>query len=208
MKNLISTILFCVLSTGVFSQTLTNTNWELSFPDGTSNGFVNFSSDTLYRSTDGINFSPLSVFQENIDSFIINDIDPSFTSCGTPGSYTFVITNDTLDFTLISDTCTVRINSIANSTWIRNLSTKIEDVETAASLIKVYPNPTSGTFFIESTINNRNSPFIIFNKLGQQVLSGQLTNEIHLINTDEIPKGLYYIQIGEEKKQTKMIIKQ
>lgn len=207
MKNLTFTILFCTLSTGVFSQTLNNTNWELFFPDG-SNAFVNFSSDTLYRSIDGIDFTPLSIFQENMDSFIINAIDPVATTCGTQGNYTFVITNDTLDFTLVSDTCTIRRNNFINAIWVKIISTEIEDVETTASLIKVYPNPTSSTLFIESAINNRNSPFIIFNQLGQQVLSGQLINEIHSINTNEIPTGLYYIQIGKEKKETIMIIKQ
>jgi len=208
MKNLIFTIILSAFSTGVFSQTLTNTNWELFFPDGTGNGFVNFSSDTLYRSSDGIDFSPFSIFQESMDSFIINDIDPSFTSCWTPGNYTFVITNDTLDFTLISDTCTVRINSIDNSVWVNILSTDIEDVGTPASLIKVYPNPAKNTLSIEAAINNRNSPFFIFNQLGQQVLSGQLMNEISIIDIKKIPPGLYYIQIGIEEKQTIMIMKQ
>ena len=207
MKNLIFTILLCGFSSGAFTQTLTNTSWELFFPDGT-NAFVNFSSDTLFRSSDGIDFSPLSIFQESIDTFVINDIDPLFTSCGTQGNYTFVITNDTLDFNLVSDTCTIRRNNFIDGIWVKILSTGSEDVETEASLIRVYPNPTRDIFFIESTVNNRNSPFIIFNQLGQQVLSGQLTNEIHLINTYEMPKGLYYIQIGEEKKQTKMLIKQ
>lgn len=207
MKNLIFTIVLSAFSTGIFSQTLTSTNWELFFPDGTSNGFVNFSSDTLYRSNDGIDFTPLSIFQENMDSFIINDIDPMFTSCGTPGNYTFVITNDTLDFTLVNDTCTVRINSIGNSVWVRTSSTNVEDLRTTASLIKVYPNPTSSNLYIESTMDNRNSPFIIFNQLGQQVLSGQLTTEVHSININEIPTGLYYIQIGKEKRQTIRIMK-
>lgn len=207
MKNLIFTIFLCVLSTGVFSQSLTNTSWELFFPDSTK-GYVNFGTDTLSRSSDSIAFTALSIFQENMDSLIINDIFPDTTTCGTSGKYTFVITNDTLDFTLVSDTCSIRRFNFIGGIWVKILATEIEDIETEPSLIKVYPNPVKNTLFIESAINYRNSPFTISNHLGQQILSGQLTNEVHSISTSEIPTGLYYIQIGKEKRQAIMIIKQ
>lgn len=206
MKNLIIIILLSTISSGVFSQTLTGTSWELFFSDGTT-AFVNFSSDTLYRSNDGVTFVPLSLFQENADSFVINDIDTMFTTCRLSGNYTFIITNDTLDFTLVSDTCTIRRGNFIDGVWVRSSSTGVEDVESELSSVRVYPNPTSNILFIESIIDIQNASFIIFNQQGQQILSGQLTSEINRINVEDIPKGLYYIQIGEEKRQPIMIIK-
>lgn len=206
MKNLIITILLCSLSSGIFSQSLDDTQWKVQSPGGAFTIYVNFSMDTVRRSNDGIIFSPVGTYEENIDTLTVMDIDPAL--CGTDeGIYTFDISNDTLSFSLVNDNCMDRSVIFITGIWTNNPSTtNIEALETIYS-IKAYPNPVSNILFIESDFEYQNVPYIIFNQLGQEVLSGQLTNQIHSINTNEIPTGLYYIQIGKENKETITIVK-
>jgi hypothetical protein len=73
--------------------------------------------------------------------------------------------------------------------------------------IKVYPNPSNNFITIENKSTLLNSTYLIFNSLGQQVLTGKLTHTTTTVDIKELPTGLYFLQVGDEEKQTFKVMK-
>ncbi len=74
--------------------------------------------------------------------------------------------------------------------------------------ISIHPNPTSSILNIQfEDFEQRN--FVIYNQLGQQVLS-EISNEMNVIlNVELLPKGFYVLVIQTEKGRfTKKIVKE
>lgn len=66
----------------------------------------------------------------------------------------------------------------------------------------VYPNPTSGLLVIHnSEFRIPNSSFLITTPLGQTLMSGTITSEKHQIDLSNLPKGLYFITIGNSTQK-------
>ena len=84
------------------------------------------------------------------------------------------------------------------------LSISSDNLETRASGLKVYPNPTSGAeVLLEwNTINNANNAISITNSLGKIMFkeqSSQLNGEAQLkVNVSSWSNGIYFVKIGEE----------
>jgi len=80
-------------------------------------------------------------------------------------------------------------------------------VESANEFIAVYPNPTTGSFIINSS--NKIQNIVITNIIGQGIYASEsLSNKIEL-NLSSQPKGVYFYQIkteGEKIKTGKIII--
>ena len=60
--------------------------------------------------------------------------------------------------------------------------------------IYVYPNPSDGVFTIEA-VTARGFEIELYNFLGQLLLTDSSRDEIHLIDIQEYPKGLYLLKI-------------
>ena len=59
--------------------------------------------------------------------------------------------------------------------------------------VKVYPNPTRGTLFVEA--QSLASAYRITNPMGQTVLTGQIMGETEQIDVSNLPHGMYFITI-------------
>jgi hypothetical protein len=79
-------------------------------------------------------------------------------------------------------------------------STTEDDVNPLSA--RVYPNPTSGIVFIESSNQSRLS-FSIHNSLGQVVDFGWEANQIDLTN---LPPGIYYVVFKDKRIGNKKIL--
>lgn len=70
-----------------------------------------------------------------------------------------------------------------------------------------YPNPANDFITIENTSTLLNSMYLIFNSLGQQVLTGKLIAKTTTVDITKLSTGLYFLQVGEVEKQTFKLMK-
>ena len=81
---------------------------------------------------------------------------------------------------------------------IEPLSTSIEEqIEETDEMITVYPNPSSGVFFLSNTEKYENSKIRVSDITGKIIYNKNLTSTIDLSN---YPKGIYNLQITSDKK--------
>ena len=207
MKKKITLLMLITISAlSVYSQTLLNTTWAVYDTSSTFFMYFHFGTDTLSYSSDSVSYENVSIFQIDGNNFSIIDLPSGPCPASDTGTYNFLIQNDTLKFTLISDTCESRPITISNYHWIRLLQTGIPFTNQLPT-IKIYPNPTSDLISIKSNHNTQGSTYIIFDQYGRQVLIGKLTGEITSVDIKQLPVGLYFLQIGEKNKQKLKIIK-
>ena len=76
-------------------------------------------------------------------------------------------------------------------------------IETASqSAMKIYPNPVISQLHIELS-TPETADYILYNSVGQQVMSGKVQNDA-ILNVESLSKGIYYLRI---KDMTAKIIK-
>jgi hypothetical protein len=191
MKKLITLLSFILLmgsSSRILSQSLANTAWSVY--DDFDNFFTHFhfDGDTLSYSSDSVIFTPVSTYQENGNTFTIVDVLPS-TCPGDTGYYTFYIQNDTLIFTLISDSCPTRPQAFTDYNWVR-FPTGIKTINVQLDG-RVFPNPFSEKLMIES---NEASEIILYDFVSRKLLQQKFTGDATL-NTEHLGKGIYIYEL-------------
>lgn len=76
-----------------------------------------------------------------------------------------------------------------------------EDAPSEDGTLTVYPNPTSGVLFIETqraTFLPNQTMYRITNLMGQTLQQGSITAETQQIDIASLPKGMYFISVGEQ----------
>jgi hypothetical protein len=73
------------------------------------------------------------------------------------------------------------------------------------STIKVYPNPTKGSFNIEVDANIVGSNYVIYDQIGKVVQNGIINNPSQMINVVELSKGIYNLTIDNSDIRVKLI---
>ena len=69
---------------------------------------------------------------------------------------------------------------------------------TGSGTLTVYPNPTNGIITIQhSAFRIQHSEFRITNLMGQTVLTGNINAENPQIDVSDLPKGMYFISVGD-----------
>jgi hypothetical protein len=211
MKKKITLILVIIALNNIsaFAQILTKTWAVYNSSSGALFKYFHFEDDTLSFSVNNITFTQSATYQENGNNFTIVDLGAS--ACpGVQGNYTFSIQNDTLDFTLVSDTCSsTRKTVIADFYWV-SLTTGIPSLNQSTK-INIFPNPiTNGIVHLNIEENLKHKCLIsIFNSNGATVfneyISTPSTNEINLKN---ISPGIYLIKVfdGENYYQKKLVV--
>ncbi len=204
-KTTLMTIIIAISSLCSYSQILSNTKWSVYDSSATLVTYINFNTDTLSSSPDNIFYNNFSTYQESGNNISFIDIPGGSCLVTDTGRYTFLIHNDTLKFTLVSDLCTDRTLSLCTFYWIR-LHTGIQGVNLLPAL-KIYPNPASDKILIKSNINIQGATYIISDQVGRQVLIGRLTNETTTVDINKLENGIYFLQIGEPLYHSYKLIK-
>jgi len=77
---------------------------------------------------------------------------------------------------------------------------------TGSVAFTVYPNPTNGVLFVQ-TLRATSLPaqYRITNLIGQNMLTGNISDGTQLIDIESLPAGMYFISVGE---QTLKFVKQ
>jgi len=74
---------------------------------------------------------------------------------------------------------------------------------TGSGALTVYPNPTNNILFVETrrATSLPDQMYRITNLIGQTLLTGQIMAENQQINVSSLPKGMYFITIGEATRK-------
>lgn len=91
-----------------------------------------------------------------------------------------------------------------------NFTTKADPTsiyEVYFSNLKIYPNPSSDFIHIETNNLLLNKPYKIIDKLGKEIFSGLIDNELTIIQLGTLSSGIYILQIGDYPQQTYKLLK-
>lgn len=76
------------------------------------------------------------------------------------------------------------------------------------SNVSIYPNPSSGSFYIKGNVNSKKLKVEIYSTLGNKIK--EVSTELNEFNISEVPSGVYFVRIQLESGTTliKRVIKQ
>lgn len=190
----------CETVNTVGSYTLTSN--PLGNPTFTVNEIFNF-----YK-TPAITFTlPINIACINSSSGIPLFASPPGGTFSGPG-----VTSSSFDPWLVSaGTYTIVYNYIDPATGCSAVATQTVSVVTCTGLdpmrknieLIIAPNPFNSQFAILYNGLNESTEFVLFNTLGQEILRKKLLEPRNVIETDELPPGLYIYSLISQNKQVK-----
>ncbi len=73
----------------------------------------------------------------------------------------------------------------------------------ATRTLTVYPNPANNVLFVETrrATSLQGETYCIMNPLGQTLMEGQITTEKQQIDVRNLPKGVYFITVGDATRK-------
>lgn len=83
----------------------------------------------------------------------------------------------------------------------------LQENQSIASII-IFPNPATNLITIKSSESIMDLAYAIIDQSGRQVLTGRLNDTTKAVDISQLTLGVYFFQIGEERRQTFKIIKQ
>lgn len=208
MKKLI-TLLAILIITGIasYSQNLYNTKWSVYNSSGVLQGYFHFGTDTLSYSFNNITYTNVSTFQVNGINFIIHDLTGTVCPLIDTGRYTYLIRNDSLKFTLVSDECTSRSNSLTTQYYV-SFSSGIPPLNKTINF-SFYPNPVKDILTIKASEIYSQYSFVILNINGQELLQHEIIEPKTTIDVSTLPGGVYFMKItGDGFVQVRKLIKE
>ena len=195
MKRTITILLgaFLLITVSAQAQQLNGTYWDgyIAGPPPVYNVTLGFVNDTVKVYYGGQSF-PISTYSQSGSSFAITDLDP--TQCGAnAGNYTISITNDTLKFVNVDDTCSGRLETLEGFIWVRSGIDLTEMYLNKA--VSFYPNPVADAINLEFTTELIGKNYSIANSLGQIIISDKIESVEERLDFSSIPPGMYFISI-------------
>ncbi|HLY71344.1 MAG TPA: hypothetical protein VKR53_16535 [Puia sp.] len=116
---LLPVIFFSLCAVKLNAQSLANTTWKGLFGDPINDTLtLHFQKDTFYVSNTPGDVVVRSVLKISKDTMTITDFDGQYMCPQAEGVYTYIISGDSIAFTLVSDACEGR-NGITQIKWIR-----------------------------------------------------------------------------------------
>ena len=83
------------------------------------------------------------------------------------------------------------------------ISSTIDGIGEMMTAFAVYPNPTDGALFVETRHGTSlpDQTYRITDLMGQTLLTGQITAETQQIDVAALPKGMYFITVGDTTRK-------
>lgn len=203
MKKLILLLLLWNLN-GANAQNLQNSIWLGTNPPS-PNLWFKYEVDTLFYSFSGNgNYTALSLFSSAGGQFEIRDLT-GLAACQDTGFYTYNINSGNCVFTLGTDLCTSRRNTLTQYTWtFLSSTTGLEDQPYNPADLAVYPNPADDKITIPGI--NTSTPLESYDATGRWISRTMGETEISLIDVSGLQSGLYLIH--NNGRSARLIISQ
>ena len=179
------------LAVGCFSvhaQNLTNTTWLGTNPPS-PNIWFRFGPDTLFYNFGSGGYTPLSVYTTSAGVFTVFDILPA-SLCTDTGSYNYSVTGNTLTFTLISDNCASRRNTLLNYNWLL-LSTGIAPTGELPPVRVIPAASGSGQYQVMVNRPVKDAVIDVFDLTGKCVRPAIPASRMTAIDLRTLPPGIY-----------------
>lgn len=195
----------CINTT--LSLTLDNYPEETSWQITDNGGTVVASGGTYGNQADGTTLTINNCLPAGCYTFTINDSYGDGICCSY-GNGSYTLTNADSGATLASGGSfgsTEATNFCLSSTREEVIK---EDITYNTFDLKLYPNPVRGNELNIVTENADNASFRIVNTLGQELLTGELTEVESTINVSRLESGVYFIAVkNNDAVVTKQFIK-
>ena len=203
MKRLLLLLMFPVI---VNSQSLQFTSWavdlNLTIPFLVGPQNYSFANDTLTASSDSmIAYIPNKILYNDSSNYIeFYTIDSNYQCADVIGKYSYQISNDSLIFNLIYDSCGHR-DFLFTHNWVRT-NTDIQN-KYEKFIIKTFPNPTTESITILLNNFNGNIQTEVYDLVGNKL---QTSNET-TISLRDYSKGIYILKVayGDKVEEVKVI---
>lgn len=206
-KHITLFAILIVIGIGAFSQNLYNTKWSVYNSSGILQGYFHFGTDTLSYSLNNITYTKVSTFQVNVNDFVIHDLTGTACPLIDTGRYTFLIRNDSLKFTLVSDECTSRSYSLTAQYYV-SLTSGLPALNKSTSF-SFYPNPVKDLLTIKASEIYSQYSFVILNLNGQELIKQEITEPKTTIDVSSLSGGVYFMKIsGDGFVQVRKLIKE
>ena len=164
--------------------TVTNAVWA-----GTASETVHYH---VYRSTDGTNYNLIGYANGDATSYVDNDTSA-------PNFYYQVTAINTITGGTCESEPALAVDGIHNFVTVQTDGVEENGPSTGSGTFTVYPNPTNGILFVEThgrASLQQDTEYHILNPMGQTLLLGNLTESVQQIDVASLPKGMYFIAIG------------
>ena len=79
-------------------------------------------------------------------------------------------------------------------------------IESSINMFSVYPNPAQSVINIKVNTNLVGSFYVISNNMGQTIIKGKITSEDTTIELGNLSVGIYLFSVGENLKQSYIVI--
>jgi hypothetical protein len=195
MKTLIFA-LSLLASLSLRSQSLVNTFWTVYNPFIQTYSNYKFSATHMGFAGAGSNYVDGSKYFVSSNNFKIVETSPQ--SCmmsSDTGYYTFSISSDILDFIAINDPCTDRKNVLTNFTWYRAGTLGLASLVAPAGKISLSPNPANSSIWLNAASVPAGAAYTIMDLAGRVLLRGQTESGQTNIPLENLPPGLYTLQV-------------
>lgn len=190
MKKQITLLLLIMLmgSSSILSQSLQNTTWTVYDTNNNFFLYFHFDADIVSYSNDNITYNNVATYQETGNDFTTIDLPETRRCIGDIGRYTFLLQNDILKFTLVSDDCLSRPTTFTSYQWVR-WQLGVQEINLVPS-INMYPNPTSDllTISFEEEIN-----ITVANLQGQIIK--RIKTDTKTISLSGLATGIYIVSV-------------
>ena len=191
MKNYLLAFFFASLSGIGFAQNLANTEWLGTNPPS-PNIWFRFSADTIYYTFTGSGYVPLSTYTESNGVIRIVDL-PGTSLCNDTGVYNYSIVNPYLYYSLISDNCSSRRNTLLNYTWYQ-LSTGIAG-ESVKPGVHLLPGENETLIISIAAPLEEFVQITLYDLQGRECRRSKSSQNSIVLSMSGLPPGMYVCRI-------------
>ena len=183
-----------VLSAQPLAGTSWSAYWGAPFNDSIC---IEYTADTIYIAGSAGNELLTDVYVESNDTIWESSVSGPF-ACpvSDTGIFTYVITGNTITWTLVSDSCTGRALTIDGSSWTMKTEPTGIQPQSTNNAFYIFPLPSADEVTVKWEDRQNEVGIVITNMLGQVVYDEIIHNQSDArVSVRNWRKGLYQVKL-------------